>query len=166
MIDDSTLAKTPRKVDLITVRDGHVKSFIDDGASITPDGAFPHGLRQNLLFALGKVHAQGKKDGPRINSFVLAGPIEIGRTNNGKVDPAIAGRKLTDIAYEGKTYADVIAENKARIVAAEKEERKQLSANARRAFGLTEDQANALDEIVANRAKAASESNDSKKAKA
>jgi len=53
------LAKKPRTIVLVSMRDGQHKPFLDDGAAITADGIFPNAKRQHLLRQSEKSFADG-----------------------------------------------------------------------------------------------------------
>lgn len=53
-MDVRMLSKSPRKIDLVSMTDGNVYTFEDDGGSVVDGALLPNGKRQNLMRQLKK----------------------------------------------------------------------------------------------------------------
>lgn len=112
------LVRNPRTVELLSMLDGNVYSFKDDGASVTGDGVFPNGMRQQLLRNLQKQQADGspvyvtlKKIAPLYDGDPVSRAAVFNDTLKAKLEENKAKRtaKLDYAAKRGLEEAEQIA---------------------------------------------------------
>jgi hypothetical protein len=119
------MAKDPRIVELICVSTGNRFALKDDGASLTSDGTFPNGHRQQIIRKATEQYKLGKRSGkgPVFNAWVVEKRLERA-SGDPKKDPAMLFKTLDDretIDIDGElksmTYREImamaIAKNKA-----------------------------------------------------